>query len=76
MKTKAKAKYVDINGQPVVTHKYAIEVTITAIVFVESTNIEAAEIEAINNNYTVMSEGLKEPEPVHVADVTISYVFK
>ena len=71
-----KAKYVNIKGQPVVTHKYAIEVSITAIVFVEAVSIEAAETEVINNTYTVMSEGLKEPEPVHVADVNISYVFQ
>jgi phosphatidylglycerophosphatase A len=68
----AKTKFVDVNNKPVVTHSYSIEVTIKVLVYVESTCIQAAEIEALNNSYTVMCEGLKDPESVYIDEVELA----
>jgi hypothetical protein len=68
----AKTKKVDVNNKPVVTHSYSIEVTIKVLVYVESTCIQTAEIEANNNNYTVMCEGLKDPEAIQVIEHFVS----
>lgn len=69
-----KTKFVDINGKPLVTRSYHIEINIKTTVTVEAVSIAEAEMLATGNDYKILeipSDSLEDPEEVDVEYVEI-----